>query len=169
MSEQATVSQKEILVVDDDDGARESIKLLLGIDGHRVTEARDGQEALGRFSRGRFDLVITDYLMPNMLGDELVHSIRYIAPEQPILMVTAYFENLDRDMPADAVLSKPFGVDELRLAIAKPIARSAAHAPNSSCGTDDQDFSRHTMAHRASANTEILNKILERPLKTPEL
>ncbi len=149
--------------MDDDDGARESMKLLLGIDGHRVTEARDGHEALGRFSRGRFDLVITDYLMPNMLGDELVHSIRYIAPEQPILMVTAYFENLDCDMPADAILSKPFGVDELRLAIAKPIARSAAHARDSLPDDEAQGFSRHSMAHRASANTEILNKILEGP------
>ena len=58
--------------------------------------------------------------MPEMRGNELALSIKRIASAQPILMVMAYFEKLvDSAMPADAILSQPFGVDELRQAIAK--------------------------------------------------
>jgi CheY-like chemotaxis protein len=164
MPEIVIVSDRQVLVVDDDDGARQSIKLLLGLDGHTVTEARDGAEALNRFTAGRFDLVITDYLMPNMLGDELAHAIRSIAPLQPIVMVTGYFENLiNGNVMADAVLSKPFGVDELRLAIAKPMQRArAARAPLRTDNPEITGASRQDIKERASATTQLLSGILAR-------
>jgi CheY-like chemotaxis protein len=111
---------KRILVVEDDLSARESIKLLLRIDRHVVTEAKDGSEALALFSQQPFDLVILDYLMPGMKGWEVALNMKLIAPTLPILMVTAYVEKLSgADKPVDAVLSKPFAVDELRNAVAK--------------------------------------------------
>jgi CheY-like chemotaxis protein len=120
MAEQTRVFQKRILVVEDDPGARESLKLLLRIDRHTVIDATNGREALDLFTKERFDLVIVDYAMPEMQGNELAVHIRRIVPSQPILMVTAYFEKLvDSAMPFDAILSKPFGVAELRQAIAK--------------------------------------------------
>jgi CheY-like chemotaxis protein len=113
--------RKNILLVDDDPAARESIRLLLNIDRHTVTEAANGQEALQLFMGSAYDLVITDYLMPGMLGDELADCIRNIAPGQPILMVTAYLEKLiAAGKSADEMLGKPFSVDELRRAIARP-------------------------------------------------
>ncbi len=88
--------RKNILVVDDDPNTRESIKLLLDIDRHLVTVASNGMEALELIQKwGGFDLVITDYLMPGMLGDELARRIRTFTPAQPILMVTAYVEKLN--------------------------------------------------------------------------
>jgi CheY-like chemotaxis protein len=122
MTAQARVYGKRILLAEDDPGARESINLLLRIDRHEVIEAANGREALALFTQDRFDLVIVDYAMPEMLGNELALNIKRLAPAQPILMVTAYFEKLvDSHIPVDAILSKPFGVDELRQAIAKLI------------------------------------------------
>jgi CheY-like chemotaxis protein len=114
------VPGKNILLVDDDPLARESIRLLLNIDRHIVTEAANGLEALELFQSGTFDLVITDYLMPGMLGDELAQSIRSLVPTQPILMITAYLEKLAAaGQPAAAMLGKPLSVDELRRAMAE--------------------------------------------------
>src|SRR6266853_6276258 len=120
--EQDRVFEKRILVVEDDPSARESIILLLRIDRHIVTEARDGNEALDLLSRQSFDVVLLDYAMPGMQGWEVALNIKRITPALPILMVTAYLEKLSgADTPVDAVLGKPFAMDELRSAIAKLI------------------------------------------------
>jgi CheY-like chemotaxis protein len=120
MSEQARVLGKRILLVDDDEGARESIKLLLKIDRHYVIEAKNGHEALELFHQGMLDLVIIDYFMPQMEGRELAANIKHSAPSLPILMVTAYLEKLvDTQTQVDGMLAKPFGVGELRQAIAR--------------------------------------------------
>ena len=118
MPEPDRVLGKRILLVDDDEGARESIKLLLNIDRHNVVEARNGQEALAIFHQNILDLVIIDYFMPQMKGCELAAQIKLSAPYLPILLITAYVEKLvDMDKPVDAVLPKPFGIDELRKSI----------------------------------------------------
>ena len=121
MSTGVSVQGKSILLVEDDPDVRGSIKLLLSIDRHRVTEAANGHEALLLFTGTQYDLVIIDYRMPGMLGDELARNIKNLAPAQPVLMVTAYLEKLvDADKPADAVLSKPLSIDDLRRAMARP-------------------------------------------------
>jgi len=67
-----------------------------------------------------FDLVIIDYFMPQMHGKELAGNLKAITATVPILMVTAYAEKLvDMDIQVDSILPKPFGVAELRHAIAK--------------------------------------------------
>lgn len=129
--EQDTIFGKRILVVEDNSSARESIKLLLTIDRHHVTEAKDGIEALAAVGRQAFDLVVLDFFMPGMQGNEVALNIKRIAPSLPILMVTAYLEKLGGlDTPVDAVLSKPFAVNELRSAIAKLLSGSAASVPH---------------------------------------
>ena len=121
--EQASKHGKRILVVEDEPSARESIKLLLQIDRHEVAEAKDGREALELLQRQSFDLVILDYAMPGMLGRDVALHIKRIAPALPMLMVTAYLEKLSRaDLPVDAVLGKPFAMDELRQAVAKLVS-----------------------------------------------
>lgn len=108
------------MLVEDDTVARESIKLLLNIDRHTVTEASDATEAQRLFARNRFDLVISDYFMPNMTGNELAAKLRRQAPRQPVLIVSGYFEKLvQTGVPPDSLLAKPFGVEQLREAISK--------------------------------------------------
>ena len=111
---------KRVLLVDDQAEVRDTVKLLLGLDGHTVTEARHGREALGMFIPGRFDIVITDYAMPVMKGDELAAKIKEIAPSQPILMITGSAEKFGGvQASVDALLNKPFGFDGLRCALAE--------------------------------------------------
>jgi two-component system, cell cycle sensor histidine kinase and response regulator CckA len=116
----STLLRKRILLVDDQRSVRDAINLLLGLDEHTVVGATNGVEALALFKPDRFDLVITDFEMPQMKGNELATRIKRISPSQPILMITAYAERLDNaDNPVDAVLNKPFQLADLRRAVAE--------------------------------------------------
>ncbi len=110
---------KRVLLVEDERWVRECIKRLLWLDGHTVTEAGNGVEACAVFEIGRFDVIITDHDMPEMDGEVLAANIRSRAPAQPIIMITARADVLAEDhSPVNAVLSKPFGVEELRQTLA---------------------------------------------------
>lgn len=79
-----------ILVVDDQEETIVSSKLLLEREGHRVITALDGFEALRLFREDRFDLVVVDYFMPGMSGEEVVRSIRNIDSNVQIILQTGY-------------------------------------------------------------------------------
>jgi CheY-like chemotaxis protein len=112
--------RKRILLVDDQQSVREAISLLLSLNEHTVVEASNGAEALDLFTRHRFDLVITDFDMPKMKGNELAARIKQLSPAHPILMITAHVERLgDSNNPVDAILNKPFELGDLRQAMAK--------------------------------------------------
>src|SRR5579859_74748 len=114
---------KRVLLVEDERWVRECIKRLLWLDAHTVIEAANGLEACELFVEDQFDVVITDHDMPEMTGDALVASIRTRSPAQPIIMITARAEMLgDRDSGVNAILSKPFGVQELRQTLASLLA-----------------------------------------------
>ena len=116
--EQNIIRGKRILLVDDEPSVRGSFRMMLEIDDHTVTEASDGAEALDLFAKGQFDLVTTDFEMPVMKGNELAVRIKRMAPKQPILMITAYGKELgDSENPVDAILNKPFTLDQLSRAI----------------------------------------------------
>ena len=118
--EQNIIRGKRILLVDDEPSVREAFRMMLMFDGHGVTEANDGAEALDLFTKGQFDLVATDFEMPVMKGNELAVRIKNLSPKQPILMITAYEKELgDSENPVDGILTKPFTMDNLRGAIAK--------------------------------------------------
>jgi CheY-like chemotaxis protein len=93
-----------------------------------VETACDGPEALALFEKGKFDVVITDFAMPLMRGDELVAAIKARNPKQPVVMITAYADTLvppgHPPLGVDCVLSKPFLLEDLRLAIARAISRA---------------------------------------------
>jgi CheY-like chemotaxis protein len=114
----AGVSGKRILVVEDDSGVRQTMEILLRAEGHKVVEASNGLEALSRFTAMAFDLVITDYAMSGMRGDELACRLKEMAPSQPVLMVTAYAEAIGtRPKGVDLMLGKPFSLPQLRQAL----------------------------------------------------
>src|SRR5712691_3986748 len=120
------VLRKRILVAEDEPGVREALVLLLSLDEHQVTEASDGKQALELFQGGRFDLVITDYAMPAMKGDELAANINRLKPAQPVIMISAHAQSLaDAGTPLTGVrivLGKPFMLTDLRDAIAKVLS-----------------------------------------------
>jgi CheY-like chemotaxis protein len=112
---------KRILLVEDESIVRETLRLMLRKDGHTVLEANNGIEALSAFRRERFDLVLIDFQIPFLKGDELAVKLKQISPHQPLLMLTGQGRSLGPDNPVDAVLQKPFDLDGLRQAIAKLI------------------------------------------------
>jgi len=99
---------KRILLVEDERVARELIRDLLKQNDHIVVEANNGAEAYSLFTKGHFDLVMTDYIMPFVNGDELATRIKQVSPKQPILMVTAHDFKRRASSPITAVLQKPF-------------------------------------------------------------
>ena len=99
--------------------------MLLEFDQHAVTEACGGREALEKFAAGQFDLVMTDFAMPGMKGDELAATIKKLLPSQRILMITGSVDRAAASKYAvDGYLGKPFTMDDLRQAVADVIARS---------------------------------------------
>jgi CheY-like chemotaxis protein len=116
----------QILVVDDEPTVCKAIQMMLSYYGHDVQTANDAQAALTLFEAGQFDLVITDYLMPEMKGDRLVTRMKECRPGQRIIMVTAFAEDfLVYGKPTggvDYVLSKPFSLEDLRTAITQVMA-----------------------------------------------
>ena len=122
-----TGQPRRILVVDDEPLVCLTLQILLAGEGHIVDAAKSGAEALALFEPGKFDMVFTDYLMPEMKGDQLAAAIKRRAPKQPIVMLTAYPEKLQSsDCPlggVDSFICKPFEAETLRTAIARFAAR----------------------------------------------
>src|ERR1700761_8666083 len=125
--------KKRILVVDDEPFVCDAVKMMLAFDGHDVVTANDATEALAIFDKGKFDLVITDFAMPGMKGDELAAAIKARAPRQPVVMITAYAEMLQssgKRLPGvDFLVSKPFLLEHLREAISTVLPESGASGP----------------------------------------
>ena len=117
---------RSILVVDDEPYVCDAVRMMLAFDGHQVETAASGKEALAAFAKGKFDVVITDYAMPGMKGDELAIAIKSMPPEQPVVLITAYAEMLKSEQTplsaVDFIVSKPFLLENLREAIEKSTA-----------------------------------------------
>ena len=115
--------QRRILVVDDEPLVCDAVKMMLEFDGHSVETAGSGKAALAMLEQTQFDLVITDFEMPLMKGDELAAAIKARDPKQPVVMITAYAEMLQASgnplTGVDFMISKPFLLENLREAIAK--------------------------------------------------
>ncbi|SPE50624.1 Histidine kinase (fragment) [Verrucomicrobia bacterium] len=129
-TEPEIVRGKRILIVEDETALREALKVLLGCDGHQIVEARDGKEACLLFTPGDFDLVITDYAMPAMNGDELARTLKCLVPTLPIIMITAYARLLcTKENPVDAILEKPFTISALRRIVAAVLRSEPENIP----------------------------------------
>jgi CheY-like chemotaxis protein len=117
------------LVVDDEPLVCDAVKMMLDFDGHVVETVGSAKDALGKLEESKFDLVITDFEMPLMKGDELAAAIKARDPKQPIVLITAYAEMLQASgnplTGVDFVISKPFLLENLREAIAKVTTLSA--------------------------------------------
>jgi CheY-like chemotaxis protein len=105
------------LLVDDEDLVRQSTADMLNELGYSVVEAASAEEALALIESKRFDLLITDHLMPGVSGTELARTIRTIKPGMPVLLISGYAEaeGIEPDLPR---LTKPFRTDELAASLA---------------------------------------------------
>lgn len=113
-----------ILVIDDDDALRATVRKVLERSGHEVRDASDGDRGLTIFREEDVDLVITDIIMPEKEGIETIQELREADPDLPILAISGGgrahpSEPLTdaRLLGADETLAKPFDVDDLRTTV----------------------------------------------------
>jgi DNA-binding NtrC family response regulator len=84
------MAEGRILIVDDEEGLRRLLSILLSKEGYEVVAAANGSEAIAQFEKNVVDLVITDIKMPGMSGIELLQAIRALDPAVPVIVMTAY-------------------------------------------------------------------------------
>ncbi len=117
-----------ILIVEDDKELRELFCTVLLKNGYKTTSAKDGAEALDVLDKEYIDLIISDIMMPNMDGFELVKSIRDALFSLPILMITAKesFQDKQRGflLGTDDYMVKPINVNEMVLRVGALLRRS---------------------------------------------
>jgi two-component system OmpR family response regulator/two-component system alkaline phosphatase synthesis response regulator PhoP len=112
-------SHPRVLIVEDETNIRELVCLHLGLEGYACEGVGDGQEALKRAERDRFDLLVLDLMIPGLDGLALCRAVRNgrTNHDVPILMLTARRDESDKviglESGADDYLTKPFGVREL--------------------------------------------------------
>ena len=126
-------------MIDDNRHGLVARRTVLEQQGHKVTTATNGQDGLERFQEETYDLVVTDYLMPGMTGQQVIKKIRQDKPKIPVVLLSGYVEALGLeagDTGADIVLSKgPGEVQGLLRAIERLTRRIPKKAMGSAKGT----------------------------------
>ena len=109
------MGKKRILIADDEKDVRALLAMLLRPYGYEIDIVKNGVEAISRIDTRPYDLIITDYMMPEMDGLELTRRIKAKYPFTPILVVTADGPVQDfLKSGATACISKPFHIFELQ-------------------------------------------------------
>lgn len=117
-----------ILVVEDDKNLRKLIVTCLEKASYTVFETHNGEEALDLMDKEYVDLIVTDIMMPEMDGYELIKSLREANYNTPILIITAKEDIEDKrqgfNLGADDYMVKPINIDELILRVKSLLRRS---------------------------------------------
>ena len=125
----------EILVADDEPAVAMAIKSALKFCGYSVVTVSNGEAALERVQAepGRFSVVLSDHNMPGVGGIALVKALRAARYPGRIVILSGYLtrenEAQYEKLGVDQILSKPFNVDRLRLAMDRALHPAARHAP----------------------------------------
>ena len=154
------VSTKRILLVEDEQSIREMVSFSLGQDGYVIDEAEDGSSAELQIANHLPDLILLDWMLPDVSGLELIRRWRRkeAMQEIPVIMLTARVEERDKvdglDSGADDYITKPFSVKELSARIRAVLRRGT--------GVVDKQVSMGPImldlnAHRAYVNSQSIN------------
>ena len=107
---------KQVLVVDDEPMVLSAVRMTLKFYGYAVETASSAAEALDKLLGMSFDLVITDFKMPDMTGAVLAKEIKKRHPALPIILVTAFPPSV-RSTDVNGVLLKPFSASDLQTVV----------------------------------------------------
>lgn len=98
--------KKTILCIDDNEQSLSIRKFMLETRGYKVLVSHNAREALQLFEQGGVDLVLSDLIMPDMDGAELVKRIKQLSPETPAILFSGKIKMYDKDTCADVFLPK---------------------------------------------------------------
>jgi two-component system, OmpR family, response regulator RegX3 len=166
-----------ILVVDDESSVRESVGYALEQEGFEVTLAADGEDAEGKLSEDRYDLLIIDIMMPGKSGLDICREVRSRSPV-PIILLTAKDAEVDKvvglEVGADDYVTKPFSVRELLGRVRaqlrrRELDRSGADGAAIESGPVSIDLARHLVTVRGEpvnltrSEFQVLRLLAENP------
>jgi two-component system response regulator (stage 0 sporulation protein F) len=122
------LNKQKILIVDDQNGIRVLLVEVFSVEGYQTFQASNGKAALEIVRRENPDLVLLDMKIPGMDGLDILKHIKAINPRVKVIMMTAYGE-LDMikeatDLGALMHFTKPFDIDELRIAVNNELRNS---------------------------------------------
>jgi PAS domain S-box-containing protein len=116
-----------IIIIDDDKGMCKTLSRILELDGYKVSTANTASEGIEFIKKGHFNLAVVDIKLPDMDGVDLLELLRKIDQELSVIMMTAYAstENAIKalNIGADAFVTKPFDIEELRVVVKKSIEK----------------------------------------------
>ena len=147
------MKKAQILVVDDESGVRELVGDVLELEGHQVTLAVDGLDALTKIRKQKFDLFILDLNMPKIDGLVLLEKVRSSGDQTPALLLTARREKDEVHqgfrVGADDYVTKPFSIEELALRVAAILRRTRAEEGSNilRCGPISINEDQHLVMH----------------------
>lgn len=131
MVKKSSEARIRILLVEDEESFIDALSIGLDHEGFDVTVARDGQEALAKFDKGTFDVLLLDLMLPKVSGLDVCRSIRSHS-DVPIIIVSAKGEEVDMvlmlEIGADDYVTKPYRLRELVARIRAVLRRREALA-----------------------------------------
>jgi DNA-binding NtrC family response regulator len=114
------MSDKKIIIVDDDESIRKTFFLILQKD-YRVYLAKDSKEALQRFKRAKIDLIIADFKLPYLNGVEMISKFRELGYRGNVILISAYPDLVNIDELSRLSIShffvKPLDLDSINISV----------------------------------------------------
>jgi two-component system, cell cycle response regulator CpdR len=132
LNEPARDTGARVLIAEDNPAVREFIVRSLATAGHKTAAVADGQQALDTLAHEKFDVLITDIVMPNVDGIALALKAVRLFPDLRIVMISGYAQERMRAHNLDAlvhrIIAKPFSLEEICAAVKDALALPAASA-----------------------------------------
>jgi two-component system, NtrC family, response regulator PilR len=160
-----------ILIVDDEQSMRDFLRVMMQKQGYDVQTASSGSEAKERMRAGGIDLVVTDVMMPDVSGIDLLEHIKREMPDTSVIVITAYASHDTAveamKLGAEDYITKPFNVDEFAIIVRRTLQRKELAEENVQLRRElKREHSFENIIGKSRPMIELFN-VIERVAATP--